>query len=502
MKSILDVMYERFLKEGRGFAEQEILKEFFRIDSASSEMASKVVEPLLGGDPRFMRLPDRTWSAVRRVAPEQLPISQTSFVLFAIDDPEGRHLPPSGERTAGETRVKEPDGAPLEHPSLQSESAAADPLTLVGEYSSFVLYRNGAESRENSLREMLNNTSRYVFIPHDTRSLARLKKICRAVSPLAPDLKTLSVRTLISLLYPDRKLKTWDDITREFSIVSVQSESPSSRVTTLKSLFEFLLAAVSSRGFTRLGELLDFQRQAGKKVDFSRYGFDKEFLKDIPEQPGVYLFRDREGRVIYVGKTNNLKVRIHSYFWNTGESLDKIEGILGRLSTIEYRILGSDLEAMIEEYRLIDEHKPPFNTKMKIPVRAIEVGDTILILPSAAQGMVKLFFLSSRIPLEQLDFDCGGKDDGPVLEVLKRMEAARRAPPGAGGTIAGEPAEYTPKGFDPLKVLALFYLRRYDESLNTVDVDRYRSAEEVVRVLHLHCSNLESLFKEKTTYIE
>ncbi len=130
---------------------------------------------------------------------------------------------------------------------------------------------------------------------------------------------------------------------------------------------------------------------------------ERDFLRDIPEMPGVYLFRDGADRVIYAGKAGNLRVRVNSYFWNTGESVEKIEGILERLHRIEYRVLGSDLEAVIEEYRLIDEHKPAFNTKLRVPERALDAPDRILIVPSAMQGMLKLYVLANALPLNGLN---------------------------------------------------------------------------------------------------
>jgi hypothetical protein len=457
-KNILDELYSRILDEGRGLSEKEILKDFFKIEAASADVASRILRPLLKGDSRFRQARDRTWSAVRKVALDELPISQTTFVLFAMDDPDA-------DRSA-------------------SQRAGRGPVDHLKSHSSFLVYRNGVVLPDVGILQVLRKANRHVFLPHDPKSLALLKRASRAVTPLPPDLKTLSVKTLIALLFPEKRLKTWDDIVREFSIVNLQSDEPGARVLTLKYIFEFLLAALQSRGLTTLRELIEFQERALKKVDFSPYEFGREFLRDIPETPGVYLFRDKEDSVIYVGKAGNLKVRINSYFWNTGESVDKIEGILRRLRRIEYRVLGSDLEAMIEEYRLIDEHKPAYNTKLRVPDRALDAPDRILILPSALQGMLKLYVLSNVLPLQELDFDCAVCEDGPLLEILKTIQASKE-------TV-----------FDPAKVIALLYLKRYDESLNSIDIDRYGSPQDVIRALRRHCEDPDALSGEKTTYVE
>jgi hypothetical protein len=457
-KSILDELYSRILDEGRGFSEKEILKDFFKIEAASEDVASRILRPLLKGDSRFRQARDRTWSAVKKVSLDEFPIAETPFVLFAMDDPEGR---PDVSRPAGR-----------------------GPVSFLKERSAFLVYRNGIVLPDINIAEVIRKANRHVFLPHDPKSLALLKRASRAVTPLPPDLKTLSIKTLVVLLFPEKRLKTWDDIVREFNIVNLQSDDPDARVLTLKHIFEFLLAALQSRGLTTLRELFEFQERARKKVDFSRYGFGRDFLRDIPEMPGIYLFRDKSDRVIYAGKAGNLKVRINSYFWNTGESVDKIEGILELLHRIEYRVLGSDLEAMIEEYRLIDEHKPAFNTKLRVPERALDAPDRILILPSSMQGMLKLYVLSNALPLQELDFDCAVCEDEPLLGLLKKIQASKE-------TV-----------FDPVKVIALLYLKRYDESLNSVDIDRCGSPEEVIRALRRHCEDPDALFREKTTYVE
>ncbi len=157
---------------------------------------------------------------------------------------------------------------------------------------------------------------------------------------------------------------------------------------------------------------------------------------------------------------------------------------LERLHGIEYRVLGSDLEAVIEEYRLIDEHKPLFNTKLRVPDRALDAPDRILILPSAMQGMLKLYVLSGALPLREFDFDCSAGENGPLLELLMTIQASKE-------TV-----------FDPAKVIALLYMKRYDENLNSIDIDRYGSPNEVIRALRRHCENPDSISREKTTYLE
>ncbi len=79
----------------------------------------------------------------------------------------------------------------------------------------------------------------------------------------------------------------------------------------------------------------------------------------LPRKPGVYIFRDRDGRVLYVGKATNLRTRVRSYF--ASDDRRKVPQLLRELATIDHRVCASAFEAEIRELRLIQELQPRFN---------------------------------------------------------------------------------------------------------------------------------------------
>jgi DNA polymerase-3 subunit epsilon len=85
----------------------------------------------------------------------------------------------------------------------------------------------------------------------------------------------------------------------------------------------------------------------------------------LPRKPGVYLFRDRDGRVLYVGKATNLRARVRSYF--ASDDRRKVPQLLRELVTIEHRVCASAFEAEIRELRLIQQLTPRFNRRGKSP---------------------------------------------------------------------------------------------------------------------------------------
>ena len=83
----------------------------------------------------------------------------------------------------------------------------------------------------------------------------------------------------------------------------------------------------------------------------------------LPRGPGVYLFRDRGGRVLYVGKASNLRSRVRSYF--SGDTRRKVPQLLRETEAIDHRVCTHPLEAAVRELRLIRELQPRFNRRLK-----------------------------------------------------------------------------------------------------------------------------------------
>ena len=88
-------------------------------------------------------------------------------------------------------------------------------------------------------------------------------------------------------------------------------------------------------------------------------------LASTPTSPGVYIFKDIDGSVLYVGKSANLQNRLRSYFRESPNHEPKIHKMLSRLAEFEYIVVDSDPEALILENTLIKKFKPPFNARLK-----------------------------------------------------------------------------------------------------------------------------------------
>lgn len=86
----------------------------------------------------------------------------------------------------------------------------------------------------------------------------------------------------------------------------------------------------------------------------------------LPEQPGVYLFKNRAGKVIYVGKARNLRNRVRSYFGARPNSESpKVQAMVRQIHDLETMVTDSEVEALILEANLVKEYKPRYNINLK-----------------------------------------------------------------------------------------------------------------------------------------
>lgn len=100
---------------------------------------------------------------------------------------------------------------------------------------------------------------------------------------------------------------------------------------------------------------------------------------EIPTQPGVYRFRDSTKRVLYVGKAKNLRARLSNYFAPLSSLHERTRRMVTTAASVEWTVVGSDVEALQLEYTWIKEFDPPFNVKFRddktYPYLAVTLAD-------------------------------------------------------------------------------------------------------------------------------
>ena len=144
-----------------------------------------------------------------------------------------------------------------------------------------------------------------------------------------------------------------------------------------------------------------------KPIDWSRYAFNREFLRRIPRVPGTYRFYDDCGNLLYVGKSKNLQQRIGSYFREERQRTQRVQRLIDRAHRIEYEAVGSDLEAMLREAEQIRKDRPIANVQRRIHDRrgrAERLRAILILEPAAAPHVLRAFLirdgrLIDRVPI-------------------------------------------------------------------------------------------------------
>src|SRR5687768_7200649 len=131
---------------------------------------------------------------------------------------------------------------------------------------------------------------------------------------------------------------------------------------------EILLALIGlaqETGATTVAQLVDLSAPRARRLAGKRH-----LVVGAPTTPGVYLFRDRHEQVLYVGRARDLRARLRSYS-RTERQRPAVEAALGALERVEWRVLGSELEAGLEELRRSEEHTSELQSRLHLVCRLL-----------------------------------------------------------------------------------------------------------------------------------
>ncbi len=124
-----------------------------------------------------------------------------------------------------------------------------------------------------------------------------------------------------------------------------------------------LVARLGNLGVHTLEELQTFSSRVSSAQRRKRH-----LAEQLPHAPGVYLFRDDRGRVLYVGTSKDLRTRVRTYF-TASETRSRMGEMVTLATTVQGIECATPLEAEVRELRLIAEHKPTYNRRSRFPER-------------------------------------------------------------------------------------------------------------------------------------
>jgi len=183
-----------------------------------------------------------------------------------------------------------------------------------------------------------------------------------------------------------------------------------------------LLGLAQERGARTVADLVDLAAPRVRKV------YAKRVLAfGAPASPGVYLFRDRHDQVLYVGRARDLRARLRSYF-RTDRQRPAVEAALSALERIEWRVTGSELEAALEELRLLRELRPPANARNARPDRYVYLrrrGDKLVCTQTPTPLGPLRSRTRARLACRALDGGSEEEHERPALALARLRKRLR-----------------------------------------------------------------------------
>jgi len=458
-ESVEDRIHRYLLDRAEPVAPSELVRVFLNSPAVPDALAEKVLTPLLGKDPRFARDEAGRWRAESPAARAPVAAYTVVELLFApgvagplplevgvvrlvgdrLEEPRSTLVRPQGRLVPG---VRLPEG--IERASL---ARAPDIERVVRRLAAFARGSTLASHRRSPFH----------------------LRVC-ASEPASP-LAYVSIARLASRvgLVPARA--PFEACAAALEVTMPSEARAGERAAASAEMLRRLLSRIEEARGPRVS-VEDILSPQPVEVDFSRYDFDARFLDALPSQPGIYLFRDANGRPVYVGKAKNLRARVASYFQRSVRVAPRVQAVRERAVSLEVEPVGSELEALLLEHRTIAELQPELNRQTDVHPRPAPPldADQILILPSRDCGCAELFLLRKGAAPRQ------------VRVPRADPETARSAIEAAYYRASAEPS------CDALEELAIVqsWIAENRDAVNAVSVDQARDLDDLMRILTDH----------------
>ena len=236
----------------------------------------------------------------------------------------------------------------------------------------------GAPRLDQALPAFLEFSRGAVLVAHNAPfDLGFLRAGCEGLgltwpAPASVDTARLARRVLTRDEAPNCKLAT---LARLFRAEVTPCHRALADAQATVDVLHGLLARLGGLGVQSMEELASFSAQVSAAQRRKRHLAD-----GLPSAPGVYLFRDVQGRVLYVGKSKDLRTRVRTYF-TASEMRTRMAEMVGLAERVDPVVCATPLEAEVRELRLIAEHRPRYNRRSKFPEKAVWVKLTVEAFP-------------------------------------------------------------------------------------------------------------------------
>jgi DNA polymerase III subunit epsilon len=398
---------------------RELLALLFSGAGSDSELGSRIIAGILAGDPNFMfDAVTGLWS-LSQTSVLRVPLDQADFVVVDLETTGGRPAPGSiieiGAYRMHGRQILEPFQN-LVKPRMRIPrfiarlTSISDEMVAAAPPIEEVLPRFRAFLGD-AVMVAHNAQFDHAFLDFEFRRLF-------GIGLLNPVLCTLR---MARRLLPSVRRRRLDLLAEHFGLSTAGRHRGLGDARMAAELLSIFIEIASQMGLNRLDRLLDHYSRgvAGRRIE--RH-VAPEVIAAMPQRPGVYLMRNQNHDLLYVGKATRLRDRVGSYFNGDAHLSGKIAELVNHVWHIETRPMRSALEAALLEARLIRELKPPYNRMLKSAAPAwfirIDLSDPFPRLQAVQR-------LTARAGVLQLGPFIGRRNIEHSLRALSRMLGLR-----------------------------------------------------------------------------
>jgi hypothetical protein len=205
-----------------------------------------------------------------------------------------------------------------------------------------------------------------------------------------------SLAKSVKMLIADQPLRTSNDMAQLLKSECYEWPEPEKK---LDQLIQNAQAFMDILNVNHPEQLMSLWVESKREFTFDRFNFDRDDVNAVPATPGIYLIKDARQNIIYVGKAKNLARRLMSYFLPGAQNSARIQAIHQQMADFEFESLGSELEALLSEWEMIQKYDPPINRQLRVHQRShrqAERYERILFLPAKDPQDVQIYFLHPR----------------------------------------------------------------------------------------------------------
>ncbi len=456
-------MRERILsyleKAGKPVPAARVLQDVLNIRSPNELAAGRVLKGIVGRDPRF----------------------HVSLGLWTTRAGHSPNAPTRREKTASLF---------LERGSQSGCARGALHLTdddLIIEFESGEAAQRAGFAALRRVRAGLHGRLLLAWDPEEIRFLNRMLRHWRLEEWQG---ESLCLRKLAAhvLGRTAHGLHLWD-LAAALGLPAPDRDRPTRMARFLSACAPVLLDRVPAELRTDPEAVKEWVDSAHPKVDFTRFGFGPEWLRALPEAPGVYIMRNRAQDIVYVGKSRNLRHRVRSYFTARALEDPKVARIHEQLHSIEVVTTKSEVEALLLEMRLIRDFNPQINLQAAVHEQPGTYGKErhlLLLVPEEASEHVEIYFLCDGSFVAQQPVRLG---QSPTRRIQQKIRATYFAP-----------RRRKRQQREPWEIELVFrWLAANRNRLNYIDVDEAGSFSAVIARLG-HYLNDPGRLTEKVYY--